>query len=465
MEVIAKSTGRLSVASRLITVPTDVMYKVAHGALRNSMILTPTNLAKSVVALDGSIIRVLTLGDALYEDMKAVFNLIDTNISTTTLRQLHDFIEDANTERRKGIISRCRVDMTNELKWLEVVSKFGNYPLPDWHLYVIKNNLTTGILDNKIREYKGGIDRDRAREAEAQERREAEARQQNAQVREPQPTIPVQRQGETGTMRKIRFMSRTNSLEGMTNVKNKLTELGLDTKRLKLTGSRFRPNSEHIVINWGNVEDIPSWYNDSSNDYRILNKQSAIKVAKNKKKTFDKLRTVVGLADMIPENTTDMAEANQWAHNGNKVFCRTLLESSSGNGITVASSQAQMVNAPLYVKGINIKHEYRVHVINNNTLIQRKAKLNSDAPHQDIRNHDNGYHFINEFSMTDSLKEFLQLVAKRAVQGLGLDFGSVDVVTTEEGHVKILEVNSASGISAPTVIEFYANNFKALARG
>ena len=165
---------------------------------------------------------------------------------------------------------------------------------------------------------------------------------------------------------------------------------------------------------------------------------------------------------MSPRNklrwTTDKEEAKTFK----LCYCRTLLCSSQGRGIVVARSPEEVVDAPLYTKGIiRVAGEYRVHVFKGQIIdVVQKKKLSTEQrelrgigdvnPY--IRNHNNGYIFARrDISCPDSVKT----VALNAIEDLQLDFGAVDVVVSGySGGAFVLEVNSAPGIEGTTVQKY-----------
>ena len=199
-----------------------------------------------------------------------------------------------------------------------------------------------------------------------------------------------------------------------------------------------------VIINWGSsgVSDTRA---------TVINPASAVSVASNKLSTLAAFQ----INDIPhPEYTTDKDKAKDWIEQGFKVVCRTLLTAHSGQGIVVAGSHSELVDAPLYTKYIRKQKEFRVHVFSSKILdIQEKRRSSSvDDHHPYIRNHANGYVFcrgdINEPSD-------LRGVATSAVNALGLDFGAVDVVWNEaQNKCYVLEVNTACGLEGSTIDKY-----------
>lgn len=222
-------------------------------------------------------------------------------------------------------------------------------------------------------------------------------------------------------------------------------------RRIRREGSRYnhRPDN-HLVVNWG-ASDCPDFEN-------MLNKPEAVRRASSKLETFNRLGSV-GVP--IPHFTTDRQMAEMYMDNGDweVCYCRTLTRANSGRGIVVANSVEEVVDAPLYVKGITGgRREYRVHVFEGEVIrLQQKKRRTETAgdgyeANNEVRNLAGGWVFTSE-DITP-IVDGAEQSAVDAVQALGLDFGAVDVIT-QRGQHWILEVNTACGLEGST-LEAYA---------
>lgn len=216
---------------------------------------------------------------------------------------------------------------------------------------------------------------------------------------------------------------------------------------LKLQGSRFIPRRDDVIINWGNT-DAHGRANRNGLDLRI---------ASNKLTFFQRM----------PEGITP----DYWTNRGGipddafPVVCRTVLAGHSGDGIVMATTRDQLVDAPLYVRYVKKTDEYRVHVgIHNGEAIviatQKKARRR-DVPDNEVnwqvRNHQNGFIYAREG--IDPQPGVLE-VARQALMASGLDFGAVDVIWNErQQRAYVLEINTAPGLEGQTVLD-YANFFR-----
>lgn len=226
---------------------------------------------------------------------------------------------------------------------------------------------------------------------------------------------------------------------------------GIKTRMIKLQNSNFNWNGNHFVINWGN----------GSCPGAALNKSSGI--ATNKLKTFKKLREA---NVSIPEFTTSLEEAQSWLQQGTRVFARTKITGSEGEGIVDLATNPNTV-APLYVKYIKKAREFRVHIMEQHMAgerrlvpfrTQEKLRKSGTAPNP-IRNTSNGYIFCEP---KGEVPQNLGELGVKAVDSLGLQFGAVDIIWNNHfNRGFVLEINTAPGIEGSTV-PAYANAFRTL---
>lgn len=247
----------------------------------------------------------------------------------------------------------------------------------------------------------------------------------------------------------------------------KLSET-LGFKRIKTEGSKFKGSGDKIVINWGNSR-LP----EEVEKCKVINKPEAVAIAANKLTFFDHITSWnekhKSFADgyvKTPLHTTSQDSAINWLMRGFDVVCRTVLNGHSGEGIVLVEHNANLIpqvpRAPLYVRYVKKKAEYRVHVVGGEVKdVVRKARrqdVPDDQINWKIRNHQNGF----VFSRNEALGNVPPSVftnAVNAVNACGLDFGAVDVIYNEStGNSYVLEINSAPGMEGETV-GIYANAF------
>lgn len=222
-----------------------------------------------------------------------------------------------------------------------------------------------------------------------------------------------------------------------------------NTRRVHPDGA-YIPKRRHVILNWGN-STVPNWLSVVARRGAIfLNKPEAVALAANKLKTFQTLDA----ADVatVPF-TNSIEEARDWVED-DKVVCRTLLTSHSGNGIVLAKTPEEIVEAPLYTMYVKKVEEYRVHVFQGNVIdfVAKKHKAGEEPTNKYIRSTNNGWVFCRDgITLSDGVRS----TAIAAVRALGLDFGAVDIIVgKEDGVPYVLEINTAAGMEGTTVDKY-----------
>lgn len=240
----------------------------------------------------------------------------------------------------------------------------------------------------------------------------------------------------------------------MASESGKALASGLKALRVRRDSSKFKPREGDVVINWGSSSG-PAEFSPY-----LLNSYEAVAKASNKLHTFQTLQEG-GLRNYTPQFSTDRFDAVEWAEKGRIVVCRTALTGHSGEGIVLAENEEEIVPAPLYTQYIKKTKEWRVHCTHDEVFfVQRKARkreVPDDQVNWKIRNHQNG--FIYAHNEGEPIANIARLLAMKAVQALGLDFGAVDIIETANGSFFILEVNTACGLTGATV-DAYVNFFQ-----
>ena len=227
--------------------------------------------------------------------------------------------------------------------------------------------------------------------------------------------------------------------------------------RLKRSGSRFKPRREDLVINWGAT---------TCEDENLL--RWALNPPEEVSRVCDKLTFFQG-ADQVPPHWTDKGSIPEEAY---PIVCRTILNGHSGEGIVIADTPEELVDAPLYVKYVKKVEEYRVHLGTNEVgtcsviSVQRKARrLGCPSPNWRIRNHANGFVYSREGIEDKPGYEACVDVAVDCFMGsTSLDFGAVDVIyNSAEERAYVLEINTAPGLEGST-LDDYVRYFTKIAK-
>ena len=168
----------------------------------------------------------------------------------------------------------------------------------------------------------------------------------------------------------------------------------------------------------------------------------------------DKLATFRNLEQSnvaIPEYTTNRDVALEWLKKSD-VMVRKTLRGHAGHGcVFVPRKSTELPVAPLYVKYIPKKVEYRVYVVFGEVVkVLEKRKRNGVEANTKIQSFDNGWIFANELSQPEPAD--LRQLAVNAVNSLQLPIGGVDIIYNEKkNQCFVLEVNSAPGIEGSNV--------------
>lgn len=238
-----------------------------------------------------------------------------------------------------------------------------------------------------------------------------------------------------------------------------LTELH-DRAVLRLRrNTQFRPRRDDWVINYG-IGHAPIPIENQ------LNLRESVRRASNKLRFFEDSR---GQDYRVPEWTNNIELARRWIQEGHKVCCRTNLTGHSADGLVLASTEDELVQAPLYTQYVKKQQEYRVHFVGGTIVdVQRKARR-ADVPDEDVnwqvRNHDNGFIYARGNVTPRTVPQDVILQCEEYIGSTDLDFGSIDVLYNErEDQAYILEVNTASGLEG-TTLERIGNALYALVIG
>lgn len=223
---------------------------------------------------------------------------------------------------------------------------------------------------------------------------------------------------------------------------------------------------KNLLVCWGNIPTLSQAYadaiNNNANKNKILNANAAY--ATNKKFFFETLKN--NNFTYLPPYTFSKNQAASWlAIPNTKVLCRTKLSAHSGDGIVIANSPEQLVNAQLYVYYVKKKAEYRAHINKFNNIIywqEKRLRVGYDSENPNvhtIRNHGNGWVYcVSNVNPPAAVVDAVNSL--RNNPGYTLDFSAVDIIyNQQQNKAYVLEANTAPGLCGGTV-EHYAHLFK-----
>lgn len=239
----------------------------------------------------------------------------------------------------------------------------------------------------------------------------------------------------------------------------------LDIPFLKNRNNPIEGMGRHIIINWGGTTPIKDEDNYLTS---IYNKPSAVSNVVSKLDFLRYLKTGVEDGEFsrhmkVLPYATDMGRAVSLFEDSDKVYCRKLIKSSKGRGITVATEPGQLEAAPLYTAGVKCKREYRVHMFKEAVvditakvrIIDREHPMYREDINDDVRNLDTGYVFArNSVKIPEGVRIKLRDISRQILYYFGLDFGALDIIRSEDGFYYPLELNTAPGITGTTLQEY-----------
>lgn len=244
-------------------------------------------------------------------------------------------------------------------------------------------------------------------------------------------------------------------MAGSRSVNALAKELGI--RKIRRENSNYVAREGDVIINWG-CSELPFEVNKA----HVLNPPEKVSMCSNKLRFFKFLEenpeAVEGIN--VPDWTEDKKVVQEWLKKGDIVFGREKLTGNGGEGIVEynpTNPNVEVADAPLYVKYVPKKWEYRVHVFGGKVLsVQRKA-LRNDVRRENanwrIRNHAGGFIFARNEDHEPSPKVLAQ--AERISEITNLDFFAVDIIYNQyQDKAYILEVNTAPGLEGTTLKEY-----------
>jgi hypothetical protein len=228
---------------------------------------------------------------------------------------------------------------------------------------------------------------------------------------------------------------------------------------------------KNLLINWGN-KTLPNLVMKSG--CLIFNHPEHVKNVSNKRlffKNYFPNNTLINHDDVksVPWTETEYT-ALDWLQNGHKVFARTKVSASGGQGIVVLYPEDHMneedwpddaVGCRLFTKYIPKRYEFRVHFAFNKVIgIQRKGLRHgedNDPGRFLIQNWENGFVYIRNNIIPP---EKIMVACHAFIDVSALHFGAIDVIYNQKHDAAyILEVNSAPGLEGRTLLD-YSTAFK-----
>jgi hypothetical protein len=226
-----------------------------------------------------------------------------------------------------------------------------------------------------------------------------------------------------------------------------------NTKRVYPDGYYF-PYRSHLIVNWGN-STVPAWKLNMTGG--CLNHPNSVAIAASKIKTYRRLEE-----KNVPTVywTESVGVVREWLGDDYIVLARAYDNLSQGRGITILDNpEVDIPKARFYSRYQEHNGEYRVHVFNGRVIdFVQKKKMRDErieerglTHNKYVRNHQNGWIFARvDVELPDGVED----TCINAVDALGLDFGAVDVIYSEESGPIVLEINTAPGLEGTTLEKY-----------
>jgi len=226
---------------------------------------------------------------------------------------------------------------------------------------------------------------------------------------------------------KLIIFNNTNSAT------SKLLAEHLDCKRISKLED-LNPEFDGIILNFANwKQDVVSRCPNA----RVFNKPEQIKLCSDKHKS---LRLLADSGIPVPRFTEYFpCVARTKNHRGGSGFWLCLNQDDFDIAVQNGADYS--------IEYIPVKNEYRVHVFFSDVLDIKQKFINPEEMDKldlIIRSFNRGWIFKNP---KNKLPAEILTKCTLAVDKLGLVFGAVDVIESQNGEFYILEVNSSAGLN------------------
>jgi hypothetical protein len=211
---------------------------------------------------------------------------------------------------------------------------------------------------------------------------------------------------------------------------------------------------------------------------------------------LEQLETFAAAGIACPEFTDDLATAKQWARNGARVFGRRLHHTQGtdivgagykGARTTTAQTRSlkwiitkkgnrvqrlvvgpgfvdkterfnlEWLHRDFWVKVIDSVAEYRQHIWDDRAIrVGKKTQVGEPTRAMPVRSRRNNWHIDYGYqSPSIEFTESIRALARAAVAALGYVGGAVDILESPDGHLFVLEVNSAPSLADTNTLGAY----------
>ena len=233
-------------------------------------------------------------------------------------------------------------------------------------------------------------------------------------------------------------------------------KLGLDS------GISPPPLDTDLVISWGArlPKDISYDMRERLRELSYINNVFAIEKNANKYNTLKKLKDVCSVPKVFSIEEIREKLYNKELLDGILIGRKYHHRSGSDFYMCLQHEDIEncLDNVDYFIQFIPCRAEYRVHIFQDKVIRVSKKVPKEDEHSKWIRSFEKGWKFID-------LKSYIYLnplvieESKKAVSSLGLDFGGVDVILSDNRKAYVLEVNTGMGLMEKS-LELYTQIFK-----
>ncbi len=226
-----------------------------------------------------------------------------------------------------------------------------------------------------------------------------------------------------------------------TRLTDNLNDLGYSSRVIKLgDNKKLKTDTNDLAINWGSPQFEMTQPCKTLNNCKKLNKIDLFQRLEN---------TDINIPNYGVNSTPDKYPVllrNRNGYGGTDIILCNNIDEYYEMGYT----------RDFWVEFIDKKYEFRVHVFCNDVIsITRKVPQNADDEIPIAWNHDFGY---SQVSYNNKFVEMaLTNIALNLQEYIEYDFYTIDVIADKQGKFYILEINTASGISADTRTDIYTS--------
>lgn len=227
---------------------------------------------------------------------------------------------------------------------------------------------------------------------------------------------------------------------------------------LGIKGSMEAPTTkEDVLIRWGSskrIKKIPG---------RTINKRNAVERAADKLLSLSIMqdahvpvpKVYVG-NDALNASKSEVLLGRRVNHTQGRDIILCLQREDVKRALALPNDE----RPAFFTSYIPTSREFRVHVFEKEVLkISEKILTDEDKFQVSwIRNFENGYTFRNVRDIGDTVLNNISQAAIAAIEALGLDFGAVDIVLSDDGFWYVLEVNTGPSLGDNS-LEVYVTKF------